>query len=109
MVYMTATSIQTITKRDEEYYLSIDSHTRFTEGWDVDIITLLHRCPSRKPILTGYPAGYELPNVLSTDTHPPFLCAKGFGPNDGMLRLHGKVSYIPDFSPSSFLTLPGTK
>jgi [Skp1-protein]-hydroxyproline N-acetylglucosaminyltransferase len=77
--------------RGEDYYLSIDSHTRFTKDWDDRLIKLLKKCPSPKPIITGYPAGYELPNKIPADKRPPFLCVKGFGTQDRMLRLHGRL------------------
>jgi len=76
--------------RDEEYCLSIDSHTRFVKNWDQILISLLAACPSQKPILTTYPLGYELPNKLSTETRPTLTCADSFGA-DGMLRLTGKL------------------
>ncbi len=55
------------------------SHTkdRFVKNWDILLIKLLKECPSQKAILTGYPAGYELPNKITTDPRPPFLCIKG--------------------------------
>eukprot|EP01090_Pellita_catalonica_P007674 TRINITY_DN18270_c0_g1_i1.p1 TRINITY_DN18270_c0_g1~~TRINITY_DN18270_c0_g1_i1.p1 ORF type:complete len:342 (+),score=36.13 TRINITY_DN18270_c0_g1_i1:85-1110(+) len=74
----------------EDYYLSIDSHTRFIPNWDSRLISLLHSCPSKKPILTGYPAGYTLPDKLSDNKFPPFLCISSFGA-DGMLRFTGKT------------------
>lgn len=48
----------------EEYYLQIDSHMRFREGWDVYLLDQLSKCPSSSPktILTTYPLGYTLPN-----------------------------------------------
>eukprot|EP01119_Soliformovum_irregulare_P002400 TRINITY_DN12658_c0_g1_i1.p1 TRINITY_DN12658_c0_g1~~TRINITY_DN12658_c0_g1_i1.p1 ORF type:complete len:350 (+),score=63.14 TRINITY_DN12658_c0_g1_i1:195-1244(+) len=75
--------------RDEEYYLQIDSHMRFVPSWDEKLIQLLQRCPSSKPIITTYPVGYELPNVLPTDNRPTFLVVREFG-KEGMLRLDGK-------------------
>ncbi|KAL6068253.1 Glucose N-acetyltransferase 1 [Balamuthia mandrillaris] len=82
--------------RGEDYYLSIDSHTRFVPRWDSRLLELLRQCSlsSSKPILTGYPAGYQLPNKLPSEEErrrPPFLCVKGFGKEDGMLRLHGRL------------------
>jgi len=59
------------------------------------LIGLLARCPSRKPVLTTYPASYHLPNRITTDPHPPFLCAREFGPEDGMLRTSGKLLRLP--------------
>ncbi len=48
----------------ETYCLSIDSHMRFTRGWDDALISELAACASDKPLLTGHPAGYTPPNHL---------------------------------------------
>ena len=45
--------------RGEEFYLSIDSHTRFIQDWDKLLLEQLAACPSQKAILTTYPVGYE--------------------------------------------------
>ena len=45
--------------RGEEYYLSIDSHTRFIKDWDKLLLEQLALCPSTKAIITTYPVGYE--------------------------------------------------
>jgi [Skp1-protein]-hydroxyproline N-acetylglucosaminyltransferase len=49
----------------ETYYLQIDSHMRFRDGWDDFLIEELKKCPSPKAILTTYPFGYTLPNLVS--------------------------------------------
>lgn len=45
---------------DEDYYLQVDSHTRFRENWDDLLIENLHKHidSGNKCILTGYPPGY---------------------------------------------------
>lgn len=50
---------------DEKFYLQIDSHMRFREGWDIFLIDQLEKCSSAKAILTTYPLGYTLPNNVS--------------------------------------------
>lgn len=60
--------------RGEEYVLQIDSHSRFAPGWDTSLLRMLRACPSPKPVLTTYPPGYHLPNVVSPQqglTLPP--------------------------------------
>ncbi len=47
------------TALDQEYYLQIDSHMRFLQDWDELLIQQLNSCPSQKPVLSTYPAGYE--------------------------------------------------
>eukprot|EP00005_Dracoamoeba_jomungandri_P014145 CAMPEP_0174279720 /NCGR_PEP_ID=MMETSP0439-20130205/62187_1 /TAXON_ID=0 /ORGANISM="Stereomyxa ramosa, Strain Chinc5" /LENGTH=283 /DNA_ID=CAMNT_0015372269 /DNA_START=682 /DNA_END=1533 /DNA_ORIENTATION=- len=76
--------------RGEDYWLSIDSHTRFVKNWDQILIDMLASCPSEKSIITGYPSGYELLNKISDEKFPPFLCAKEFNNVDQMIRFHGK-------------------
>lgn len=64
----------------EDYILQIDSHMRFAQDWDVRMIAQLERCPTRQPILTTYPGGYERPDRI-TCTQPCFLAANAFEPN----------------------------
>jgi hypothetical protein len=52
--------------RGEEYFLQIDSHCRFEPGWDARYIEMLRACPSPRPVLTTYPAGFEPPDKLGT-------------------------------------------
>jgi hypothetical protein len=45
----------------EDYYLQVDSHTRFVKDWDIGFINSLRHyqaCGVDKPLLTSYPAGY---------------------------------------------------
>jgi [Skp1-protein]-hydroxyproline N-acetylglucosaminyltransferase len=79
--------------QNEKYYLQIDSHMRFVQGWDQKLIQYLSICPSKKPILTTYPVGYELPNKISNEENPPVVIAKEFGKRDNMLRLNGSLVY----------------
>ena len=55
--------------RGEKYFLQIDSHMRFRQGWDRFLIEQLEQCESSKPILTTYPAGYEIHEDKS-DSYP---------------------------------------
>ncbi len=77
---------------EEEFYLQIDSHMRFREGWDDFLVEELKICEELvpKPVLTTYPAGYFLPNELSKDTRATLLCAKGFD-DSGLLRQVSRV------------------
>ncbi|EKN3724834.1 TPA: glycosyltransferase [Yersinia enterocolitica] len=47
--------------QDETYFLQIDSHCRFIQHWDHEMVTMLNslRDKSPKPILSAYPPGYE--------------------------------------------------
>ena len=43
----------------EDYFLQVDSHMRFTEGWDVVLKDMLSRCDSDKPVLSSYMGRYN--------------------------------------------------
>jgi hypothetical protein len=45
--------------RGEEWFLQIDSHTRFAAGWDAKLIATAAATGARKPIITCYPPQYE--------------------------------------------------
>jgi hypothetical protein len=48
--------------RDEEYFLQIDSHTRFDKGWDEAFISAYEAVEGRQPkaILSTYPCAFEV-------------------------------------------------
>src|SRR5690606_34768090 len=52
------------------YYLQLDSHHRFVPGWDELAKTMLHSCPSPKPLLTSYLISYEKEAVEFTEKIP---------------------------------------
>jgi hypothetical protein len=54
--------------RGERYVLNIDSHMRFAPGWDVELIRMLAKCRSPKPVLSTYPAPYQPPKQLMLKT-----------------------------------------
>ncbi|MBF0460641.1 MAG: hypothetical protein HQL87_04520, partial [Magnetococcales bacterium] len=49
---------------NEDYFLQIDSHSRFCQDWDERFIETLQHCPSAKPVLSTYPPGYRPPDQL---------------------------------------------
>lgn len=61
----------------EEYALQLDSHMRFTDGWDTKLLAQLAACPSAKPILTTYPPAYDPPDQRFGSL-PTFLAAHRF-------------------------------
>lgn len=44
----------------EAFTMQIDSHSRLGDGWDDEFIGVLADLPSGKPLLTGFPALYEV-------------------------------------------------
>lgn len=45
--------------KDELYYLQIDSHSRFAENWDTELIGM-HAKLSANSVISTYPKGYQL-------------------------------------------------
>ncbi|MEO5345482.1 MAG: hypothetical protein H7834_03770 [Magnetococcus sp. YQC-9] len=76
---------------DEDYYLQIDSHTRFDPDWDLHLIRMLHACPAAKPVLSTHPNKY-LPPDERLAKGLPHLRAKKFN-RDGILIPQGE--YLP--------------
>jgi hypothetical protein len=78
----------------EEYYLQIDSHMRFLQGWDACLLKAYSYCKVHlgcdKPVITSYPSGYELPSVLPDDRRPTLLYPSHFD-DDGILRQKARL------------------
>ena len=96
---------------DEDYFLQIDSHTRFAANWDTRLIEMLGRCASPKPVLTTYPLPYDGTGkaaVCSGEQRMTILCtrsdAEAFGAADGMLRFRARLlaSHPPAPLPTPF-------
>jgi hypothetical protein len=64
--------------RGETYFLQIDSHTKFAQGWDDTLIDMLRRCPSTKPVLTHYPHTWGTDANAST---VPVMCKSKWNDN----------------------------
>ena len=66
----------------EAFLLQIDSHMRFRHNWDEYLIALhgicVRRHGSQRPIITAYPLGYSLPDVVPTDTRATLLVSSSF-------------------------------
>jgi len=54
-----ARSIANSLIKAEDYFLQIDSHMRFAEGWDLILVDMLDRCPSDKAVISTYPSTYN--------------------------------------------------
>lgn len=81
--------------RGEEYFLQIDSHMRFEQGWDETAILELASCPSKKPLLACNPPPYTPPMDLAS-TYPGILRTDGFL-DDGAIRFTGV--WLPEPAP----------
>ena len=51
----------------EEYFLQIDAHSRFAQGWDEIFLEMLRACGSERAVLSAYPASYVPPGRLGKD------------------------------------------
>lgn len=58
--------------RGETYFCQLDSHMRFTKGWDTAVLGMMTKCPSSKAVLTHYPHDYEHSKTGITEV--PVLC-----------------------------------
>lgn len=81
--------------RGERYFLQVDAHMRFRDNWDAYLVQLLEETrrglpAGRRPVLTTYPLGYDLPDCVPCDTRATLLVPVRFG-DDGMLRQVGSV------------------
>ncbi|MBF0181862.1 MAG: hypothetical protein HQM03_17735 [Magnetococcales bacterium] len=74
--------------RDEDYYLQIDSHTRFDPGWDEQLIGMRAACPSARAVLSTHPNRYEPPDERFVRGYP-HLRARKFN-RDGVLVPQGE-------------------
>jgi [Skp1-protein]-hydroxyproline N-acetylglucosaminyltransferase len=43
----------------ESWFMQIDSHSTFAQGWDADSISMLQNAPSEKPVISHYPPNTE--------------------------------------------------
>ena len=50
--------------KNEKYYLQIDSHMRFAQNWDIQLIEELQKCEFEKSIISCYPQSYTPPNTI---------------------------------------------
>lgn len=73
--------------RGETYFCQVDSHTRFTQGWDERAIAMLRACPSLKPVLSHYPHDWEESGKGTAAAGVPVLCKSLFD-KDGMLTFN---------------------
>ncbi len=84
----------------EEYTLQIDSHMRFSQGWDEFLIAELAACPSAKPVLSCNPASYTPPNHLQSNPRPTIRVARAFT-KEGNIRCRGVELETPAETPLS--------
>jgi hypothetical protein len=72
-----------------DWYLQVDSHTRFAAGWDTRLIAAAGRTGAAKPIVTCYPPTYE-PGVEFTGEGQPTRIYLKRWTEDGLLKFGHK-------------------
>lgn len=67
---------------DEDYFLQIDSHCRFIENWDQEMINTVEelRSSSSKPVLSTYPPPYDPDNSEDRKRYISRLIFREFTP-----------------------------
>ncbi|KAG2447380.1 hypothetical protein HYH02_007708 [Chlamydomonas schloesseri] len=90
--------------RMQKYLLQIDAHMTFAAGWDAELLRMVKAVPSKKPLITTYPASDE--DTTSTDV--PVTCRaswmRGPGAEQGVLRFAAALEPAP--APGEFLPVP---
>ncbi len=80
----------------EEYYMQIDSHSKFTKHWDTKCMNMIKEIKemklSDKPVISSYPSGIESYKEDDDSTIVTTMCRSYFT-DRGMLSLHG-AEYI---------------
>lgn len=89
--------------RDEDYFMQIDSHSRFQKHWDALAIADLRRCDAPKPLLTHYPPQTKFYGKDAGGTRDvPVLCKSSFN-ESGILSfeavVQGKPPRVPPKTP----------
>ena len=73
--------------KDYNYYLQIDSHMRFVDNWDNELLKMIPKCDSDNPVISQrcfpyYPETGEFKNIRGTT----YLHGKKFRDNGTALR-----------------------
>lgn len=78
----------------EDYTLQLDSHHRFAENWDEQLIQMMHQTGSNKPIITSYAGMYRPADNAKLNIEPYKMVADDFTSSGTILfRPHA----IPDW------------
>lgn len=77
----------------EEYTLQLDSHHRFLQDWDVELIEMMKLTGSEKPIITSYAAMYDPVGNKLLNHEPYKMVADRFTPG-------GTIMFYPHVIPN---------
>ena len=79
----------------ERWFLQLDSHHRFVQGWDVKLLKQAAATGSRKPILTAYATGPYVPDDPGSFTEEPMQMEFDRFTEDGLVLF--RPGAIPDW------------
>jgi hypothetical protein len=82
--------IQSHFYQDEDFYLQIDSHTRFVPAWDEQLLTIWESAPAAKPVLSTLPPPYHPPDERVA-TGLPFIRAERFKSDGNLVQRSGTL------------------
>lgn len=69
----------------EDYTLQLDSHHRFLQDWDVELIEMMKLTGSEKPIITSYAGMYRPSDNKLLNVEPYKMVASNFTPDGTIL------------------------
>ena len=69
----------------EEYTMQLDSHHRFLQDWDVELIEMMNMTGSEKPIITSYAGMYRPSDNQLLNIEPYMMVASNFTPGGTIL------------------------
>ena len=79
---------------DEQYTLQLDSHHRFIQDWDIELIEMMKMTGSEKPILTSYAGMYRPSDNQLLNVEPYKMVASNFTPGGTiMFRPHAMENW----------------
>lgn len=81
---------------NEDYFLQIDSHCRFIESWDKEMVAMLTELQkqSNHPVISSYPPGYKPDDEESKNDYVSRLVFRSFS-GDRILQLNS-VNFTAD-------------
>ena len=71
--------------QNEEYTLQLDSHHRFLQDWDEELIEMMNLTGSEKPIITSYAGMYRPSDNTLLNVEPYKMVASNFTPGGTIL------------------------
>ena len=96
----------------EEYFLQIDSHTRFVPNWDEKIKDMYSKCPNRRCVLTHYPPDHSQYKDVKKGDVATHTCSSHFENNFHIIsearqiNTKNKELYATPYVSAGFLFAP---